>query len=81
MGEVLPFRRPRQKGMRSHAREAMTDAVSKVNDHTAIVVIALGYSGDFSIQTVDDGRLHRMDILGRINAIVSDERSGLVRSK
>jgi hypothetical protein len=77
MGDVVQFKRPRNKTIRGHARACLTEAMSGTNA-TAVVIVVLGKNGQFAIQSAYEQDMHPFDIYARAEALAAREKQACI---
>lgn len=75
MGTVYKFKRPRNKTIKGHARECLTDAVKATGEPRAVVIVSLGCDGSFAVRTAFNEDMQQFDVYARAEALVAREKS------
>lgn len=78
MGEVVPLTRPkkpRNKFIRSCARECLTEAFASVKDPIGVILVAVGRNNSYAIRsTNEEDTMKLVDLYGRALAVLTNEQ-------
>lgn len=78
MGDLLAFKRPRNKTIRGHARECLTEAIQASGEPRAIVIIVMGKQGEFAIRSAYSEEMQQFDVYARAGAIAEREKMACI---
>lgn len=78
MGEVVKLKRPRKGTIRGAARSMLTEALDGVGKPHAVVIVAIGLDGTFSIRSANYESIADFDMYARAASVVEREKQRLI---
>lgn len=78
MGDVIPFKKPRQETIRGAARSTLTEAMCGVKKPNAVVIVVLGEDGTFAFRSAFVDGVNAFDTYSRAGAVIERQRMGLL---
>jgi hypothetical protein len=73
MGYVIKLSRPRNKTIKGHARECLTEAIKQTGEPRAVIVVSLGIDGSFAVRSAHSSEMHLFDVYARAGHIMQHE--------
>lgn len=75
MGNIIKLTRAKNKTIRGHARECLTEAVKHTGEPRAVIIVSLGRDGSFAVRSAHSEEMQLFDVYARAGHIMQNECS------